>query len=69
MVGRELQWRRIPICVVPGGSLTAKRYIGETLQDHVLPHAPFIGKNFPFLHDNARSDVAGINSPRISSRG
>jgi transposase len=46
--------------LVPGGSLTADRYITEILQDYVVPYAPLVGNNFLYMHDNARPHTAGI---------
>ncbi|KAJ4441340.1 hypothetical protein ANN_11195 [Periplaneta americana] len=40
------------------GSLTARRYIGEILADHVVFFAPFMNENFALMHDNARSHAA-----------
>lgn len=42
------------------GSLTAHRYITEILEDHVVPFAGFVGPEFTFMHDNARSHTAII---------
>lgn len=39
--------------------LTAQRYI-DILEEHVLPFAPFIGKNVMLMQDNDRPRIAGI---------
>lgn len=46
--------------IVPGGSLTAVRYVNEILQDFVVPYAPFVGDNFLLMHDNATPHTARV---------
>lgn len=46
--------------ILPGGSLTAARYIEDILQDFVVPYAGFIGNDFLLMHDNARPHAARI---------
>lgn len=58
-VGISMQ-ARTELYLVHWGALNAKRYISDTLKHHVIPSEPFIGDNFIPMHDNARSDVAGI---------
>lgn len=42
------------------GSMTARRYIVEVLEVHVVPYADFIGEGFTLMHDNARAHTAII---------
>lgn len=42
------------------GSLTARRYIAEILEEHVMPYAGYVGSGFTLMHDNARSHTALI---------
>lgn len=42
------------------GSMTARRYIVEVLEVHVVPYADFIGERFTLMHDNARAHTAII---------
>lgn len=44
----------------PTRGLTARRYVEEVLQEHVVPFSGFIGENFLFMHDNARPHTAQI---------
>lgn len=48
------------LVIIDGGSLTSDRYITEILEPHVVPFAPFIGEQFIFMQDNARSHTARI---------
>ncbi|XP_047037261.1 uncharacterized protein LOC124642702, partial [Helicoverpa zea] len=41
-------------------TLNAERYIRECLGPHVIPYADYVGPNFLFMHDNARTHAAGI---------
>jgi hypothetical protein len=45
---------------VENGVMTAHRYILECVESHVVPYAPFIGENFPFMDDNVRPHMARI---------
>lgn len=44
------------------GSLTARRYITEILDVHVVPFAESFGEGFTLMHDNARAHTAAIVS-------
>ena len=41
-----------------GRGLSARRYITEILEEHVIPYAPFIGREFVLMHDNATPHTA-----------
>jgi hypothetical protein len=45
---------------VENGAMTARWYILECVEPHVVPFAPFIGENFLFMDDNARPHMARI---------
>jgi transposase len=51
---------RTELVIVERSSITARRYITECLQDHVVPYAEFLGENFILMQDNARPHTAGI---------
>ncbi|CAK1552704.1 unnamed protein product [Leptosia nina] len=59
--GAEFQSKEKPIlCSFPALEVhvvrgTAHRYITEILEDHVVPYAGFVGPEFTFMHNNARS--------------
>jgi hypothetical protein len=48
------------LVVVINGRLNADRYIISILEPHVVPYAPYIGKIFLFMHDNAKPHVAQV---------
>ncbi|XP_045457405.1 uncharacterized protein LOC123667568 [Melitaea cinxia] len=49
---------------VPSGGrsdgLTAQKYVGNILLDHVVPYAGYIGEDFLLIHDNARCHTASV---------
>jgi transposase len=51
---------RTELVIVEHGSITARRYITECLQDHVIAYASFLGENFILMQDNTRPHTAGI---------
>lgn len=40
--------------------LTARRYVEEILEEHVVPFTGFVGENFKLMHDNARPHTATV---------
>lgn len=52
-----------------GGGLTADRYVGDLLLDHVLPYEGFIGEGFLLMHDNARCHTARITRQFLDEVG
>jgi hypothetical protein len=51
---------RTELIFIEHGTLTADRYIGQCLETHVVPYAPFVGGNFLLMHDNGRPHTARI---------
>jgi hypothetical protein len=51
---------RTELIFIEHETLTADRYIGQCLETHVVPYAPFVGGNFLLMHDNARPHTARI---------
>lgn len=60
---------RTELVIVGNGSLTAVRYIQEILEEHVLPHALFIGDTFTLMQDNARPHTARCVDEYLSEVG
>lgn len=46
--------------VIVNGTLTAERYILEVLDQHVVSYAPYIGRGFLLMQDNARPHIARV---------
>lgn len=51
---------RTELVIQPPPGVTAIRYIDEVLRPHILPVGRRIGRNFVFMHDNARPHTAII---------
>jgi hypothetical protein len=57
---------RTELVIVEHGSITARRYITECLQDHVVPYAEFIGENFILMQDKKKkTDVPNFVSSSV----
>jgi hypothetical protein len=50
-------------------SLTAARYVGEILADHVMPYAGFVGDQFMLMHDNAKPHTGRITREYLAEVG
>ena len=55
--GISLDTKTEPI-IIGNGTLTAKRYVNEIIEPHVIPQMRQLGGYAVFLHDNARVHVA-----------
>jgi hypothetical protein len=51
---------RTELVVLPGGSLTAVRYLRDIVERHVVPFAENMGRDFILQQDNARPHIAGV---------
>lgn len=60
---------RTELVIVENGTLTAARYVQEIVEEHVLPHALFIGDTFVLMHDNARPHTARCVNEYLSEVG
>lgn len=60
---------RTELVIIENGSLNAARYVTDILEQHVLPHALFIGESFLLMHDNARPHTARCVDQYLSEVG
>ena len=51
------------------GRLTARRYVDEVLEPHVVPYTAAIGDEFVFMDDNARPHLARVADQFLEENG
>ena len=51
------------------GRLTARRYVDEVLEPHVVPYAAAIGDELVFMYDNARPHRARVADQFLEGNG
>ena len=69
MVWAGISFRHRTPLVVLEGNLTARRYISDVLEEHVVPFFEQHDDLRMFQHDNARPDSAGITSDYLHAEG